>query len=53
MWFKWKSSAVRLEQELRALQASHAEQSARVAALEQQLQVAEAASQQRQRQLDY
>ncbi|RRW07575.1 methyl-accepting chemotaxis protein [Stutzerimonas stutzeri] len=53
MWFKWKRSAVRLEQELRALQASHAEQSARVAALEQQLQVAEAASQQRQRQLDY
>ena len=53
MWFKWKRSAVRLEQELRALQSSHAEQSARVAALEQQLQVAEAASQQRQRQLDY
>lgn len=53
MWFKWKRSAVRLEQELRALQSSHAEQSARVAELEQQLQVAEAASQQRQRQLDY
>lgn len=53
MWFKWKRSAVRLEQELRTLQSSHAEQSARVAALEQQLQVAEAASQQRQRQLDY
>ena len=53
MWFKWKNSATRLEQELNALQASHAEQSARIAALEQQLQAAEAASQQRQRQLDY
>ncbi len=53
MWFKRKNSTTRLEHELHALQASHAEQSARIAALEQQLQAAEAASQQRQRQLDY
>jgi len=52
MWFKNKA-ALRLQQELDALRASHAEQATRIAGLEQQLQQAETASRSGQRQLDY
>ena len=52
MWFKNKA-ALRVQQELDALRASHAEQATRIAGLEQQLQQAETASRGRQRQLDY